>query len=97
MCLGDIDCTESSSCEVGCLGSSSCHGAIRCGSSRCIVQCGGTGSTSQCHGPISCSDSCACDIVCVGGSSCTGAISCPRQCDTWLGCTSTEAGCDSCD
>ena len=97
MCLSSIDCRRSSSCEIGCLGNSACLGPITCGSGRCSVQCGGTGAGGMCAGAITCNTSCACDVTCAGGSSCAGTITCPNHCDSWLGCTSAEAGCDSCD
>jgi hypothetical protein len=94
-CTHKVQCAMATSCDVQCIGPSSCGDVIQCGVGTCDVRCLGD---SSCHRHTECGMSCACDVTCSGTNACGDASKCPMgmSCLLGRGCTSALAGCDSC-
>ncbi len=92
-CRNGVTCTGTGSCKIACSGANSCRD-LQCGSGKCDITC--TGSTS-CRN-VACSPSCGCDVKCSPGVAACEGVSCTAiQCDTGLGCSSTNVqSCDTC-
>lgn len=94
-CTHKIQCQMATSCDVQCIGPSSCGDVITCGMGACDVKCLGDGS---CHRHTECGMACSCDVTCSGDNSCGEVSKCPAgtACVLGHGCTSQLPTCDSC-
>lgn len=91
-CRGGIDCQNAASCSIACTGAGSCRN-LDCGNNRCDVTCTGSASCRA----IDCSTSCGCDVKCNPGAACDAVVCSSPQCDTGLGCSSTQTPqCNTC-
>jgi hypothetical protein len=94
-CRSGVICPQGSfTCDIQCSGNSACRG-VMCGPGKCNVSCTGQNS---CRG-VNCGQSCACDVTCnPGNGSCGTEVQCNKiQCDTGLGCSSTQfPSCNTC-
>jgi hypothetical protein len=97
-CRNGIDCTQANSCNLTCSGRGTCAG-VMCGTGKCTASCTGA---NACRG-VDCSQSCACDVTCANNNSACfdPGVICPAggfpgACDTGLGCTSQQIGCNRC-
>jgi hypothetical protein len=94
-CRSGVNCpTGAFTCNVQCSGNSACRG-VMCGAAKCNVMCTGQNS---CRG-VNCGASCACDVTCtLNNGACSNEVTCNKiQCDTGLGCSSTQfPSCSTC-
>jgi hypothetical protein len=77
-CSGGVDCSQSSSCDIVCGGSSNC-GDITCGGTDCKVVCQVPGA---CANAIDCVATDSCNIQCFSPDTCLGAIHSAAQTTT---------------
>jgi hypothetical protein len=94
-CAKKIQCAMATSCDVQCIGPSSCGDVVQCGIGACDVGCLGD---SSCHKHTECGMSCACDVTCTGVDACGDPSKCPHgmMCMLGKGCSAALAGCNTC-
>ena len=94
-CAKRVQCAMATSCDVQCIGPSSCGDVVQCGMGACDVRCLGD---SSCGKHTDCGMSCACDVTCSGTGACHDASMCPHgmTCLLGRGCTSALPGCNTC-